>query len=352
MPVLSISESEIRFILEGAIQAPSADNRLPIRFRIGTDAIEVHLHGELPIPGGYRELLLLLTLGALAENAAIAATKFSIKLTIDAPTRLQSTEPILRLRSVKTDVPPDPLYQQLHRRHTNRRVWFHGPALSQRQRQEIEESLNGKAGGRIHWIDSASRSFVIKHMTCAETERFRNPILHQELFNAIRFDLGWEASSIEGLPPGALQIERAARPLFTALRRWSVARQMNRLGLHHLLGLRSCYLPCTLAPDLGAITVADLDVHSLIEAGRSFQRAWLVLTQLDRVLQPLPAAALYALPVACREGVPEVLQQYLRNAWRDQFRDRWPVLFFRVGKAAQGEILTHRPSIDALMLRS
>lgn len=349
MPVHRLSESALRFVLESAIRAPSADNRLPIRFQTGGDAIEIHAAEALPRSGGYRELLLLLTLGAVAENAAIAASRSSVGLAVQACAPLQPGAPLLRLVPSQDSVAPDPLHEQLDQRHTNRRVVFRGPALSAAERREIETNVPATADCHLRWIGQSSRALVIREMTRAETERFRNRTLHDELFSAIRFDVGWHASCPEGLPPGALQIELPARPLFALLRRWPVARVANRLGAHHVFGLRSCRLPCRLAPDLGVLTVDRRDVASLVQAGRSFQRTWLELTRMGRVLQPLPAAALYALPEATSEGVPEPLQRRLANAWDREFRGEHPVMFFRAGKAVKPEVITGRRTLETYL---
>lgn len=349
MPLRKLNEGELRFVLESAIRAPSADNRLPIRFRVDEDAIEIRAAEELPTAGGYRELLLLLTLGALVENAHIAASTLNHRLTVTLPQRLEAGMPLLRLTPVDGPVAADPLHTQLEQRHTNRRVVYRGPPLSTAERKAIAQSTERTPAARITWIEGASRRFVIRQMTHAETERFRNRVLHAELFSAIRFDVGWNAGCPEGLPPGALQVEAPARPLFQAFRHWSIARAGNRFGAHHIFGLRSCRLPCMLAPDLGVVTVDRRDIESLVQAGRCFQRIWLELTQLGRVLQPLPAAALYALPEARGEGVPERLHQRLEGAWQQEFDGQTPVMFFRSGKAKPAQITTGRLPVEVYL---
>lgn len=348
MPLRGLSESDLRYVLQSAVLAPSADNRLPIRFRIDDAGIAVRFTGpSRPRPGGYRELLLLLSLGALAENAVIAASRIGKRLAVEAPAALRYGEPLLTLAPTDETVAPDPLLEQLARRHTNRRVVFRGPPLSAAERRAIEDASAVGSGCGLGWLnDPPARAFAVRRMTRAETERFRNPVLHEELFSAIRFDVGWSTSCADGLPPGALQVEAPARPLFALLRRWPVARFANRFGVHHVFGVRSCRLPCMLAPDLGAITVERLDARSLVKAGRSFQRVWLELTRLGRALQPLPAAALYALPEAAHEGVPEALQRHLNDSWDNRFDGRHPVMFFRTGTAKPPRIRTERLPLE------
>jgi len=94
--------------------------------------------------------------------------------------------------------------------------------------------------------------------------------------------------------PGALAVESPLRPLFALLRHWPVMRLANLLGTHHLMDFRACDIPCRLAPHLGLLTVNDTDNQSVFDTGRAFQRLWLALTRLGRVLQPMAASALHA----------------------------------------------------------
>lgn len=348
MPPRELSKDDVRFVLQSAVLAPSADNRLPIRFRITNGAIAVRFAGaSLPRPRGYREMLLLLSVGALAENAVVGASQIGKRLRIEVPPDLRSELPLLTLASTGETTTPDPLYEQLERRQTNRSVIFRGPPLSTTEGQAIVKDC-ALPEGDLHWLNNrATRASVVQHMTRAEAERFRNPTLHEELFSAIRFDVGWRTSCSDGLPPGALQIEAPARPLFQLLRHWPIARVANRLGTARVFGIRSCRLPCSLAPDLGAVTVERLDTDALVQAGRMFQRIWLELSRLGRVLQPLPAGALYALPEARNEGVPQPLQRELADAWHRLFDGRHPVMFFRSGRAQPSKVRAERLPVEA-----
>ena len=180
-------------------------------------------------------------------------------------------------------------------------------------------------------------------MRRAETERFHNQQLHEELFSAIRFDVGWHRACEEGLPPGALGVEPPLRGLFALLRHWPVMRLANRIGAYHVLGLRSCYLPCRLAPNLGLLAVKKTDTASVFEAGRAFQRLWLTATLQGRVLQPMPASALYALDGSTEEGIPNRLQQALKAGWQACLGGSIPLMLFRMGMAIPSSIKAGRP---------
>ena len=93
---------------------------------------------------------------------------------------------------------------------------------------------------RVHWLDDSNvRSQVLAVVFRAERERFRSRRLHTELFDAIRFDVGWKGPAETGLPPGSLEVEPPLRAVFRALRHWPLQRVANTLGAAQLLALRA-----------------------------------------------------------------------------------------------------------------
>lgn len=345
MPTLSREQEDS--ILESAVLAPSADNHHRIVFERGENTLWVR--GTEPLllrSDGYKRVLALLSLGALAENLSIAASRLGVvveMLLLPDPAR---TELLLHCRLQAQEVQTDPLYHSIPLRHTNRALLFRGPRMSDVEQAELGAAVLAYPGSRLLWFDSREqRRPVLQLMRRAETERFRNRLLHAELFSAIRFDVGWHTSCAEGLPPGSLGVESALRPFFALLRHWPMERLANMFGLHQLLGARSCYLPCRLAPHLGVLAVTNPDQQSIFEAGRSFQRLWLAATGHGRVLQPMPASALYAWPGAVADGIPAGLQATLAAGWRVILGDACPVMLFRMGFAPQSSIVTGRRQV-------
>jgi len=339
-----MSPSDLNFILESAILAPSADNHHPIRFLVDGERIFVYYIGPRLAKVGYRRVLALLSLGAVAENLAIAASHLNRDATIQHFPDPTHPDLALLVTLHPREAVEDPLWSVIPRRHTNRRVFFHGPCLNQQEKHSLEEAVSSYPGCRLHWLDEPTvRWRALAIMYRAETERFRNPLLHEELFSAIRFEVGWKAATEEGLPPGALGVEPPLRPFFALLRHWPVMRIAKLVGAHYLLGGRACYLPCILAPNLAVLSVKDYDTPSLIFAGRAWQRIWLGITRLGRVLQPFPASALYAMEGAEAEGIPKELRRSLAEAWTHLLpSDELPTGVFRIGFARPHPVHTRR----------
>lgn len=339
-----LTPEQFHGLLQSAIQAPSADNRHPIHFQLGDQCIQV-LHARTEWGGlGYKRVLDLLSLGALAENLSIAASRFDMGTDIALLPDPGRPDLALQINLLPGAAQTDPLWQAIPLRHTNRQIRFRGPVLSEDEQAQLAEAIRPQPACQLHWLDTApARKQALALMRRAEAERFHNPLLHEELFSAIRFDVGWHNTCEEGLPPGALGVEPPLRGLFSLLRHWPVMRMANRVGAHHLLGWRSCYLPCRLAPHLGVLTVKNTDTASVFAAGRAFQRLWLTATRQGRVLQPMPASALYALEGAVDEGIPVGLQHALAAGWRAHLGEDIPLMLFRMGRASPPLITAGRP---------
>lgn len=350
---MKLDQKQLNFVLESAILAPSADNHHRIRFQLVDNTIRVHyIQAELPPQGGYKRVLALLSLGAVSENLTIAASRFGIQAeTVLFPDPAQP-DWILQIRLQPDQAVVDPLWQVIPLRHTNRQIRFRGPKMAAAERSELDAAAHIYPACKLVWLDQpAQRRQALRLMHRAETERFHNRILHEELFSAIRFDVGWHAACPEGLPPGALGVEPPLRAFFALLRHWPIMRLANLLGAHHMLGLRSCDLPCRLAPHLGLLAVKNTDSQSVFDAGRSFQRVWLSATNQGRVLQPMPASALYALDGARADGVPAELQRVLAEGWEASLAGVIPLMLFRMGKAKPPPIVAGRREVRDYLVR-
>ncbi|MDP1863296.1 MAG: hypothetical protein Q8K52_05245 [Thiobacillus sp.] len=340
----SPTPEQLRFILESGILAPSADNHHLMRFDVRDDILELrYTGGSLPEAGGYKRVLAMLSLGAVSENLTVAASRFAIQADLALFPDPLRPDLILRVNWQPGSVAVDPLWEEISRRHTNRSVFFRGPPMSHEDRSVIERAATHVSGSHLEWLEAPKlKPPSLKLIRLAEGERFRNRLLHEELFSNIRFDVGWQHTCEEGLPPAALGIERPLRHAFAWLRHWPLMRLLNLVGGYWFLGWRAADLPCRLAPHLGLIAVDQGNDHAVFAAGRSFQRVWLAVTRLGLALQPMPASALFSFPGAIQEGIPKPLQQHLSRGWQAILPNRQPVMLFRIGRADSPATTTGR----------
>jgi len=342
-----LNQDTLRFVLESAILAPSADNQHRVRFKLDQNSIRVtYTEASLPPPGGYKRALVLMSLGALVENLTIAASRFGIRAVTALCPDPNQPDWVLQIQLQPDLTPTDPLWQSIPLRHTNRRVFFRGPKMSSAERGELDAAARVFPACRLIWLDDpVTRNLALRLMRWAETARFRTRLLHHELFSAIRFEAGWRDTCPEGLPPGALGVEPPLRPVFALLRHWPVMRLANLLGAHYMLGWRACDLPCRLAPHLGLLAVKNSDDQSVFDTGRTFQRVWLAATSHGRVLQPMPASAIFALEGASVEGVPITTQQRLVDGWKTSMDEAIPLMLFRMGFAKASSTVAGRLAV-------
>ena len=341
---------ELADILQAAVLAPSADNHHRLRFAPTSDGVHVLAEtGRLAGLTGYRRTLDLLSLGAVIENIVVRASAHrlaaSIELFANDPPDLLAD---VKFQSASGDA--DALDAAIPTRHSNRR-FFRGPPASPAILQRIGDAARQLSGCTLDWLDSAAqRRAVLRLIRRAESERFRNPILHAEIFENIRFASGWQQSCEDALPPGALEIEAPLRPFFRLMRHWPVMRALNLVGAYQQLGWRAGDLPCRFSPHLAVISAPSLADGDQVNAGRAFERAWLTVAQHGLALQAMPASVLYAQTGAIDQGIARELQTRLRAGWDELLPGRTPLMVFRMGHAkAPSVVAGRRPLVDYLM---
>ena len=335
-------------IVEAAVLAPSADNHHSFRLRPSRSGIDLEVaEGYLEAPF-HRRVLSLISYGAAVENMILRAAHLGIVAGVrwlPEPTRPDLIAEI----SLSPGKPSaSPLEAAIPKRHTNRSLAYSGPPLGATEIDAYTSLVQAIGGVSLLWFSDAShRTMLLALIKMAETERFQNPKLHADLFGSIRFDVGWRASAEEGLPPAALGVEPGLRWMFSQLRNWSVMRALNRIGASHALGFRAAYLPCKLAPHLGALVTDLSPQEGALRAGRALERVWLKAAGDGLALQPLAAAPLLAFP-QYRDVSPDTGDR-LRRGWKT-LTNATPLMVFRMGRAKHPRVRASRRPANAYLV--
>ncbi len=352
-PRSALSAQRLHDILQAGIQAPSAENRHYLRFESSGETLalvssDVHTWAQRP----HRRMLALVSYAAVVENMALAAGTYGLAQEVrwfPDPGRI---ELMACIRWSPDETKVDPLAGAIARRRTNRRFYQRTP-LPPAARDRMTDAARPVAGAALRWLDeSASRSMALEAMRLAESERFRHSSLHDELFSAIRFDVGWRRSAEEGLPPGALEVEPMLRAPFAALRRWTFMRRLVPLGIHRALGLRAADLPSRWAPQIGFIVGESQDPSlASVAVGRALERVWLAATLEGLAFQPLAAATALAQQSAGNGWVSPRAQARLHAllAHLSGGHAKPPGMFFRVGFARSPSVATDRPPLGRFL---
>ena len=343
----------LRRTLSAGLLAPSADNRHHLRFEFDGAALRLHSTDAASWAAQpHRKFLALLACGAVVENMVLRAAELGHAMTLDGPPGEEAPGCVARLHWTPTRTPPDPLGRCIEVRHTNRR-FYRRAALPKFVLVELAAAAAAVAGAELRWLDEPSaRALALQAIRVAETERFRRRALHAELFDAVRFDVGWQHTATEGLPPAALEVEWPMRLPFALLRHWCVMRLAIALGAHRALGWRAGALPCALAPHLGLLVMRDeASDRATLQGGRAFQRLWLAATAAGLALQPLAAATTLLQQRAGDGWVDAATQARLRTLLSKigGGAERRPLMLFRLGEAAPpSAVAGRRPLADYL----
>lgn len=319
-------------IMQAGVHAPSPENRHCFEYVAATDGIGLFGGARYVTAPWHVRVLNRISLGAVIENMTIRAARLGYVAQIHLFEDPVRPSMLAELKLERGPAVADPgLDDAIGRRHTNRSVVYSGPPLDAAGMGRIGQLIADLAGVSLQFFDTdPQRRILLRLVRRAEAERFAVRSMHEDLFSAIRFDVGWRASVPEGLPPGALGVEPGMRWAFAQLRRWPVMNVLARLGMHRLLGWRAAGLPCRLAPHRGVLATSLPLEQGTIAVGRALQRIWLEAERAGWALQPLPGAALLSLDGYT--GVRARTREDLQRGWRS-LTGQSPLMVFRMGRA-------------------
>jgi hypothetical protein len=338
---------DLSSIVQAGILAPSADNRHCFELQASPDCILLFGSKAYLSAPYHRQVLSLISFGAVAENMTIRARRLGYRTNVSWLPDAAQPSLIARLRLTKAEAVESALDAAISGRHTNRRLLFSGPRLSEAELAHFGQLLHDIDGVSLAFFDSGrQRTQLLRLIRIAETERFNTRALHEDLFSSVRFDVGWQTSAAEGLPPSALGVEQGFRWAFAQLRRWPLMNALRRIGFHHALGFRAGYLPCRFAPYRGVLTTSLPIERGAISVGVALQRIWLEGERRGLAFQPFAGAALLALPKY--NDVPVATGERLRQGW-SALTDETPVMVFRLGHAARPAIRTGRQAPESYL---
>lgn len=334
---------DILKIAHSGVLAPSADNQHVFQMEILDSAIR--LWPSLAFAATVESIRLtlgLVSIGAVIENMRIQALALGLNSNITWLYKHNSSNPFAELQFHNITEPIiDELVSAIPHRHTNRRM-YRSSKLNEHQVNSLNDAAASIDGVQLIWLTGMQRKKALQLIWHAESERFLQKSLHEDLFSSIRFDLKWNETAENLLPPGALSIESPMRPIFKALRSWNLMRSLNVFGAHHIIGLRAGLLPCWQAPALGLLTTTIGIEKGAISAGAALERIWLKATQLGMAMQPLAASAMLALPNNSGQGASDKLRSTLVSGWREIAPESLPIMVFRMGRASAPSIRTSR----------
>ena len=277
-------------ILDLARWAPSGDNTQPWRFQVlGPRHVVVHgfdtrEHCVYDLDGHPSQL----SLGALLESMAIAASSHGLRMAATRRAGLRDTEPTFDVRfEPVTPLAADALFAQLRRRSVQRRPLSTRP-LTAAEKAALAGALPD--GYQVLWLEGFGPRWASARLMFNNAKlRLTMPEAHRVHRDVIE----WRARfSDDRIPDQALGIDPlTARLMRWVMRSWSRVEFFNR----YLAGTWAPRLQMDLLPGLACaahfVLLADAgrgphSVDDYVAAGRAMQRFWLTATALGLQLQP------------------------------------------------------------------
>jgi hypothetical protein len=294
-----------------AIEAPD---------RVVVHAFDTRTHCIYDLDGHPSQL----SVGALLETIALAATRYGLRAHIDRRADTPNDGPVFDVRlSEEPALAEDRLVPYIIERRVQRRP-LHSRRLTEREKQDLASSVGEgfkwlwferpRDRARVAWLNFASAKL---RLTLPEAYRVHRDVIE------------WRAKSSErGIPDAALGASAPTLMLMrwamvsweriAFLNRYLAGTVMPRIELDLVPGL-ACAAHCVLVADS-----APRGIDDYIAAGRALQRFWLTATRLGLQFQP--------------QYTPLIFARYAREGVRFATRD-----------GAMGEAQRVRDAVDRLL---
>jgi len=291
-------------VLDLARWAPSGDNTQPWRFaieagdRVAIFGRDTRAHCVYDLDGHPSQI----SLGALLETIALAATRFGLKAQIERRQGSPDEQPVFDARfRHEPGAVEDALVSQIRERRVQRRA-LRLRRLSERETRALEHAVS--PGFQLTWFDGWVNRMKMAWLNF-KSAKIRLTI--PEAYRVHRDVIEWGARlSADRIPDAAL----GASPPTLILMRWAMVSWKRvsflnrylagtfapRLELDLIPGV-ACAAHCVLVAEQAPTTIDDY-----IAAGRALQRFWLTATNLGLQFQPQYTPLIFAR--YAREAVP------------------------------------------------
>jgi len=327
-------------LLTRAVTAPSGDNSQPWWFHWDGDVLEVNLvFGKDNQILNFRQSGTYVALGALLENIVILASKEKLSPELDILPKGAGLELVARLKFIPTSSAQDSLADFVSLRATNRKPYKKTP-VEENVVNDILASSAEVGGGEVVIITDSSG---IKKAASASSTMERIALETEDIHRLFFSNMIWSTEDAKkggmGLPIATTELPYPIQLLFRAIRRWSVTRVLNKLGLSVLAAKANAQTYAS-TPSMGIITIAQCSSMEYILAGRVLERVWVKATKHGLALHPVTGVLFLAqrvlnneVGVFHQEHIPLIMRAYETIAGVFSSQERMPALLFRLGYA-------------------
>lgn len=339
-------ETEIKKILEIAINAPSGDNAQPWKFVVKHQEVYIY---NLPEKDAtlynFRNRGDFIGHGALLENISLIAKHEGLTSQITLFPNVADRNLIAIVKFEKSLNEPSQLYPHIKERATNRKPYKITP-LSREQIQAIINASQEVSRVELIFIEDRNKIIELGNiLSLNERLVLENYYIHQGLFSYIRWTKEEELQHQTGLYIKTLELKPPQESAFKLFRKWRVINFLNKLGISKLVAKDTAKLYASSAA-FGLLVTQGSSDEDFIATGKVLQKIWLTATSLGLSIQPTAALLYLAQRISSGETekfskahIEMILEADKNIRALFNITSKQPTMLFRIGT---GDAPSHR----------
>ena len=265
-----LSPADFKYLVEQAVKAPSGHNTQPWLFRQKGMAVEIHpdfSRALKVVDASHRELFI--SLGCAAENICLAAHANNYE--VDVAT---SDAGVITISLARRTLAPDPLFNQIDKRQTNRSV-YSGEMIPPETLTKLQ-SVYIDDGVLLHYYARGTTQFsaIERRVLEGDDRQMQNEDFKIELKGWMRFNKKHQDQTLDGLSYAVFGAPNVPRRLAELIMSGAInAKSQNKADRRKLVS----------ASHLVLFTTRDNELREWVNLGRTLQRFLLAATSLGVV---------------------------------------------------------------------
>lgn len=299
-----ISLSEIEYMVEMALRAPSGDNCQPWSFSWKNQVLAISYNSKLGAHAlNNNNHATWLTLGCLYETLVISAT--GLNLHVDATFDFENwnTGPVAILRLTRRPIQTDPLIAEIKRRRTTRL-----PYSKTKIRENVLAQMHVEARKFTNCKLSIKQTLptqIMEYLYFCDAFMWKNMQVVKDFFKLVHLNQLKETHVTNGMPWQTLGINKLDLLPMRILKRFpSMIRILWKLGFSlKIKGLTQSLMSSQ--GGLYCLSIEGSGAAHVTEAGRLAYRLWLILGSEGYCVQPVSIASMTGFDVATGHPPPQ-----------------------------------------------
>lgn len=347
-------------ILEKAIQAPSADNLQPWKFKLLEEGLELSLEENAIqsfCDAGY--LAPYISAGAAIENMRVAASASGLELEAGYLPEKKNPLYVARIEFRAAPLKPHPHLGALNQRLTNRKFYDRKKKMPLSIYDALNRAVASREGFELLWIkkDDPHYRHLAKILGDGDQLRFENRRLHKEFFHILRYNNRESERSKDGLSIGALDAGPFSGFLFPFLKSWKRMRFMNLLGMSLSMNF---YTRLQMQSSQAAILLVAPGrmPENFIRGGEVMEHLWHEMTLHGLSAQPMEGLPIFIIDEQVTGGSSlSGKQRNLVKRLKDRFfsifgidNEKGLIMLFRIGYAPPPTARTLRRPVESFLV--